>query len=227
MSNSAIFKTSVAKKLWMGLTGLFLISFLVVHASINALIFLNDGGATFNDWAHFMGTNIFIRTGEIVLFIGLILHIVDGLLLYFQNRAARPVKYNFEKPSENSKWYSRSMALLGTLLLLFLIIHLANFWVKSRITGLEEYPVDVPGRENLFAAMKDVFTNPLIVLVYILGCISLFWHLLHGFKSAFQSLGINHPKYNNIIFMAGAGYSIIIPLLFALMPIAIYLKWIQ
>jgi succinate dehydrogenase / fumarate reductase, cytochrome b subunit len=227
MSKSALFKSSIAKKIWMGLTGLFLISFLLVHASINALIFFNDGGETFNDWAHFMGTNVFIRTGEIVLFVGLIVHIADGLVLYFKNRAARPVKYSYEKPSTNSSWYSRSMALLGTLLLIFLIIHLAHFWVKSRITGLEAYGESALGQENLYAVMVEVFANPLIVLVYVLGCISLFWHLLHGFKSAFQTIGINHPKYNGIISTAGITYSIIIPALFAAMPIAMFLKWIK
>ena len=227
MSNSAIFQSSIVKKIWMALTGLFLITFLVVHASINALIFFNDGGLVFNDWAHFMGTNVFIRIGEVVLFLGLILHIVDGLLLYFQNKKARPVGYSYEKPNTNSKWYSRSMALLGTLLLIFLIIHLAHFWVKSRFTGLEQYGVQTVGQENLFAAMKDIFTNPLIVVVYVLGCVSLFWHLLHGFKSAFQSLGINHPKYNGLIALVGTIYSILIPTLFAAMPIAIFFNWIQ
>ena len=102
-----IFKSSLTKKYTMALTGIFLISFLVVHAAINAMIFFNDGGKTFNEWGHFMGTNLIVRTMEIGLFAGLILHIVDGLVLYFQNRAARPVKYAYEKPSASSQWYSR------------------------------------------------------------------------------------------------------------------------
>ncbi|MEO5584241.1 MAG: succinate dehydrogenase cytochrome b subunit [Flavobacteriales bacterium] len=229
MARQGLFGTSLIKKYWMALTGLFLITFLVVHAAINAMIYFNDGGVTFNTWAHFMGTNLIIRTMEIVLFLGLILHVVDGLMLWKQNRAARPQDYVFAKHNANSKWYSRSMGILGTLILLFLIIHLWHFWVKTRhIAGtMEPYGVDAAGQENLFALMQDVFSNPIVVVVYVLGCFSLFWHLLHGFKSAFQSLGLNHPKYNGAIAFCGAAFSIIVPLLFASMPVTMYLGLVK
>ena len=154
MAYSALFKSSIGKKLLMGLTGLFLITFLVVHASINAMIWFQDGGVTFNKWAHFMGSNFIIRTMEIGLFIGLIIHVVDGLMLYMQNRAARPVKYAYNSSGDNSSWYSRSMALLGTLILLFLVLHLSHFWVKTRVTGIEKYSLDAENQENLFAVMQ-------------------------------------------------------------------------
>jgi len=227
MANSALLKSSIGKKFLMSLTGLFLITFLVVHASINAMIWFNDGGVTFNKYAHFMGSNLIVRTLEIGLFAGLLLHIVDGLMLYKANRDARPVKYAFNNEGANSTWYSRSMALLGTLILLFLILHLANFWVRTRITGIENFGVDAENQENLFAAMLDVFKNPLIVVVYMLGCFSLFWHLLHGFKSAFQSLGLNHLKYNEAIAVLGIAFSIIVPLIFALMPVSMFFGWVR
>ncbi len=211
----------------MALTGLFLITFLVVHATVNAQIFWNDGGVTFNTWAHFFGSNILIRTMEIVLFLGLIAHVVDGLILWSQNRAARPVKYAVEKGSANRTWYSASMGILGTLILLFLILHLWHFWVKSRITGLEPWGTDAEGQENLFALMQETFQWPAAVIIYVLGCFSLFWHLLHGFKSAFQSLGLNHRRYNGLIALCGIAFSIIVPALFALMPVSVYFKWIQ
>ena len=195
MVTSAIFKSSLGKKFLMGLTGFFLITFLIVHASINGMIWFNDGGVTFNKWAYFMGHNLIIRIMEIGLFAGLILHVVDGLLLYVQNRAARPAKYAFNNPSENSSWYSRSMALLGTLILIFLVIHLGHFWVKTRFTGIEQYGLDAQSQENLYAVMKDVFQSSIvIVIIYVAGCFSLFWHLLHGFKSAFQSFRIKPRK---------------------------------
>jgi succinate dehydrogenase / fumarate reductase, cytochrome b subunit len=226
MAIKGLFGSSLVKKYWMALTGLFLISFLVVHATINAQIFWNDGGATFNKWAHFMGTNLLIRTAEIGLFIGLIVHIVDGLVLWSQNRAARPVKYAMEKSSTNRSWYSASMGILGTLLLLFLIMHLWHFWVPSRITGLQEIP-GMPGHHDLYIEMVQVFANPVPVVLYVLGCVSLFWHLLHGFQSAFQSVGINHTRYTPMIKTVGAAFSILISVLFAAMPVSMYLGWID
>jgi succinate dehydrogenase / fumarate reductase cytochrome b subunit len=227
---TGLFKSSLVKKFWMALTGIFLITFLLVHCAVNAAIFFNDGGMTFNQWAHFMGTNLVIRTMELVLFAGLILHIVDGLMLYFQNRKARPVNYNYEKPSSSSTWYSRSMALLGTLILLFLCLHLYHFWLKTRITGLSVVPDHVmfQGKmyEDLYGEMKFVFSHLWVVIIYVLGCVSLFWHLLHGFKSAFQSLGFNYTKYKPAIAFVGDAFSIIIPTVFAAMPIAMYFKWI-
>lgn len=215
----------MVKKYWMALTGLFLITFLVVHAAINALIFVDDGGLTFNKYAHFMGTNIIIRLMELVLFFGFIMHILDGLILARQNRAARPIKYAYANHGANSKWYSRSMAILGILILLFLIVHLAHFWVPSRhIVGSIEH--DAFGQVDLFGRMKVVFANPIPVVIYVLGCFALFWHLLHGFKSAFQSLGINHPRYNRLISVAGISFAIAIPVLFAAMPVSMYLGWI-
>lgn len=221
----------------MGLTGLFLITFLIVHCGLNAMIFFNDGGDTFNHWAHFMGTNLIIRTMEIGLFLFLLLHIVQGLMLVSQNNAARPVKYAVNKAEKNSKWYSRSMGLLGTLILLFLVLHLYHFWVPSRMGGLgsihalEETSLpSYAGQEahNLYKEMLVVFQNNIIVvIIYVLGVFSLFWHLLHGFQSAFQTFGINHKRYTPIIQTIGVLYSVIICLLFASMPVAMYMGWVN
>ena len=120
-TNNGLFSTLIGKKMLMGLTGLFLITFLIVHCGINALIFFNDGGELFNMGAEFMGTNLLIRTMEIVLFLGIIAHIVDALVLTLSNNKSRTVKYAHQKPNANSKWYSRWMGLLGTLILMFLM----------------------------------------------------------------------------------------------------------
>lgn len=236
MTSKQFFASSIGKKITMGLTGFFLISFLIVHCAINAMIFFNDGGQTFNHWGHFMGSNLIIRTAEIGLFVFLLIHIIQGLLLWKQNRSARPVKYIVTKPNENSKWYSRSMGLLGTLILIFLILHLYHFWTPSRFGGianvrpLEETTLADYNNQSvhdLYKEMLQVFQNNLlIVVVYVLGVISLCWHLLHGFQSAFQTFGWNHKKYTPLIKSLGVAYSIIICLLFAMMPIAIYLHWV-
>lgn len=218
---SATLNSSLGKKLLMGITGLFLISFLVVHCGINALVFLQDGGHSFNEAAEFMGTNPVIRTMEVVLFLGLILHIVDGLRLWLDNKKKRPVAYAVVDGAANSTWYSRSMGLLGTLLLLFLILHLKHFWAASRLEG------EINSEHTMFHELQEIFANPLVVLVYVLGCISLAYHLLHGFQSAFQTLGWNHPKYTPTVQLIGKIYAILISLVFASMPIAFHFNLIK
>lgn len=225
--------SSVGRKFVMGFTGLFLITFLIVHCAVNSMIFFNDGGVTFNRAAHFMGTNVIIRTVEIILFLGIILHIVQAYILYFENKNARPVNYTANKPSANSRWYSRSMTLLGTLLLLFLIIHINHFWTNSRLGGMFGIKplehVDAGGKEvlDLFSEMTATFHSPLVIVIYLLGVISLCWHLIHGFQSAFQTFGLNHRKYNQLIKQTGVVFSVIISIVFAMMPLSMHFGWIQ
>ena len=220
----------------MGLTGLFLILFLIVHCSINGMIFFNDGGQTFNHWAHFMSDNLIIRIMEIGLFVFIILHIIQGLMLWSQNAKARPVGYKRKDSGSNSTWYSRSMGLLGTLILMFLVLHLYHFWTPSRFGGSMGVHTLEPttlaaynGQEvhDLYYEMQVVFKELWVVIVYVLGVISLGWHLLHGFQSAFQTMGWNHKKYTPMIKFIGVAYSIIIPLVFAMMPVSIYMGWIN
>lgn len=223
MSKESFLESTIGRKMVMALTGLFLISFLVVHVSINACIFLNDGGKTFNVASHFMSHNPVIRVLEIGLFIGFILHIYMSVKLTMKNNKARPVKYQVVDGKANSKWYSRSMGILGSLLLLFLVVHLGNFWVptKQAIFNGQQH--------NTFDSMKNIFSldNWYFIAIYLLGVISLSYHLLHGFQSAFQSLGLNHRKYSPLIHQVGIWFSIIVPLLFALMPISMAFGIIQ
>lgn len=234
MKWSDFFTSSVGKKFVMGLTGLFLISFLIVHVGINACIFADlpifnadDNGTMFNKAAHFMGSTVVIRIMEIGLFAGLLLHIVQGFMLEAKNRSARAVGYEVNLGNRGSKWYSRAMGLLGTLILLFLVLHLAHFWTKARITH-NLAPVAYNGVEmhDMFGEMKIVFSQLWVVIVYVLGCISLGYHLAHGFQSAFRTVGVHNKKYNVLLESLGLGFSILVPLLFALMPIAMYLGWV-
>jgi succinate dehydrogenase / fumarate reductase cytochrome b subunit len=145
------------------------------------------------------------------------------LNLTASNTQKRNAKYGASAGNANSKWYSRSMGILGSLLLIFLVMHLKHFWVVSRFTN----EIQEAAGSTLFDEMVFVFADPIPVFVYVIGCISLAYHLLHGFQSAFQSLGINHPAYSPIIKSIGAGFSIIVPLVFAAMPIAMHLGWIK
>jgi succinate dehydrogenase / fumarate reductase, cytochrome b subunit len=223
MTWKAFFISSLGKKLVMALTGISLILFLIVHAGANSCIFLNDGGATFNSVAHFLSHNIIVRVLELGLFTGIILHIVQGLMLWGENSAKRPVKYAVSAGNATSKWYSRSMGLLGSLILIFLVIHLSHFWLGTK----DAMYVHLNPDHNLYEEMKMAFQKEWVVIVYVLGVISLGWHLIHGFSSAFQTLGVNSPKYNGMIKNIGFGYTILVCLAFIAMPIAFYLKLIQ
>jgi len=222
MAKATFFTSSIGKKVIMGATGLFLISFLVIHVSINSLIFLDifnpeDNGATFNTAADFMANNPVIRVLEIGLLAGILAHIVQGILLTLDNRKKRPVKYAVVNGKANSTWYSRSMGLLGTILLLFLVIHMSHFWAPTKAAVFSGHVHDT------FESIVEVFANPVNVVIYLIGTISLSYHLLHGFQSAFRTFGLVHKKYTPVIQTVGAAFSIIVPILFALMPILVHL----
>lgn len=229
MNWSAIFTSSVGKKIVIASTGFFLISFLIIHAGLNACIFADlfdnsDNGDMFNRAAHFMGSSWVIRALEFVLFAGFIVHIIQGYALEIKNRKTRSIGYKVRLGNRGSKWYSRSMALLGTLLLLFLIMHISQFWFPSRFGGLE----DVPGKNyhNLFKRMVVVFQNPFIVVLYVLACISLAYHLLQGFMSAFRTFGLHNSRYIALIKGLGAFFAIFISIVFALMPVSVFFGWV-
>jgi succinate dehydrogenase / fumarate reductase cytochrome b subunit len=224
MTWKQVFTSSVGKKLVMAFTGIFLILFLIVHVALNACIWADDGGAMFNKGAHFMGGNWVPRILEIGLFLGLLLHIIQSLTLTLSNRSKRgSVQYEIAYGNRGSKWYSRNMGLLGTLILLFLIVHLSDFWLPNR-----SHQGFLLGEEiNLYDKMREVFSVLWVVIVYVLGCISLAYHLAHGFQSAFRTLGVHNKRWNVLISTLGYAFSIIVPLLFALMPLSFYFGWIS
>jgi len=232
MSAKSMFTSSVGKKLVMAFTGIFLILFLVVHAGLNACIWANDKGLMFNKAAHFMGSFVVPRVLEIGLFVGIFLHIIQGYMLTLENRSKRSVGYAVNY-SKGSKWYSRSMALLGTLLLMFLVMHIYHFWTPSRLGGIAGIKsltmFDKNGVEyhNLYAEMKLVFENVYVVILYVLACGSLAYHLAHGFQSAFKTIGIHNKRYHAMISSIGYGFAILIPLVFAMMPISFYFNLVK
>ncbi|MGH2552844.1 MAG: succinate dehydrogenase, partial [Chitinophagaceae bacterium] len=149
--------------------------------------------------------------------------IIQGLVLEFQNRSKRKKGYAVSMGNKGSKWYSRSMGLLGTLVLIFLIIHLSHFWVPNRSSQGWLLGEEI----KLYEKMKLEFQNEFVVIIYILGCISLAWHLLHGFQSAFRTIGISNKRYLGILNGVGIAFSIIVPFAFAMMPLSFYLGWLK
>lgn len=214
--------STLGKKLLMSLTGLFLISFLTIHLIGNLAIFSNDGGLAFNIYAAFMSTNPLIGTVSYLLYAGIILHVVIAAILYFANSSARPVKYKVQKAKDNSSWSSRSMTLLGMLILAFILLHLKDFWWQYKHDGGYQFVDDANGNRDIYVLVVQQFKTTFALVSYLIGLVALYFHLNHGFQSAFQTLGLEHRKYSPAIKAIGLAYSIIVPLCFAAMPLYIY-----
>ncbi len=220
--------SSIGKKMLLSISGLFLIAFLCVHLALNLLLIVDNSGELFNIGAHFMATNPIIKIVEPILAIGFIFHIVLASILTLQNRGARPIKYDRRSQAGNCTWSSRNMYILGALVLIFLVIHLWNFWWNIKFpslgTPLAETIVDGVKMENTYALVAGLFQSSVIYcLLYILGGIMLGLHLTHGFWSAFQSIGFSNQIWRKRLecvakifaFIIAAGFSII-PLYFML-----------
>ena len=218
--------SSIAKKFVMSVTGLFLIVFLLAHLAGNLALLKCDGGEAFNVYAHFMKHNILIVLSEFVLAAGFLFHIVQGIMLVVQNRAARPIQYAKDKAETKSK-YSKYMGPLGVAILVLLIIHLLDFfaykYTADLMGGVGMKTYEGVEMADLATLVYAKFESPLYVLLYVVFMLVLAFHLHHGFHSAFQSLGLNHKKYNPLIKTIGTVYAIVVPLAFALIPILIYL----
>jgi succinate dehydrogenase / fumarate reductase, cytochrome b subunit len=215
--------SSIGRKILMSLTGLFLCTFLVVHAVGNFQLFKHDDGQAFNEYTKFMTSNPLIKTISYILYLSIVVHVIDALLLYFKNKKARPVGYEVWNAKDNSMWSSRNMGILGTLILVFLIVHLQAFWWKYKIGALDTVVYNGEEYKDMYKMVAFTYQNWFFALFYVLMMIPLGFHLLHGFKSGFQTLGLRHPKYTPLIEGFGIVFSILIPAAFASMPIYLFL----
>jgi len=204
--------SSVGKKLVMALTGLFLILFLAEHLAANLLLLINDNGKIFEEYSEFMASslNIPIRIVEIGLFVSLLYHSINGVRLWWGNRVARAVKYKVNNPSENSTFFSRIMIYGGTIIFIFLVIHLRTFFFPYRLGNPSN---------TMYEGVVEAFSNTYYSVFYIVAFIFLAFHLVHGFQSAFQTLGIRHNKYTSFIKGFGIFFSILLCAGFALIPL--------
>ena len=223
MARSALLGSSLAKKYWMALTGLFLCVFLIAHLAGNLqLLDMSPAGQLkFNAYAKFMTTFPLVKVVSYILYASILFHAFDGILLAIQNRKARPVKYAYEKANANSTWHSRQMALLGTLVLVFIVIHMKAFWYEMHWGALG---MDADGNRDLYTLVAAAFSQIWYVAVYVICMAVLAFHLLHGFSSAFQSLGLNHPRYTPLIKTVGVFFAVVIPVFFALIPVWMFIN---
>lgn len=232
MAKSSLTLSSLAKKYWMALTGLFLVTFLIGHLFGNLQLLLPVGDAArdqFNEYALFMTSNAAIIVLSYVTYFSILFHAVDGLWLTIKNKKARPKGYVSFKPSTNTIWASRNMGLLGTVILAFIVIHMNNFWAKLKFGGLDHTVYTTESGEkvkDLYTLTISSFQDPdyglIMTIGYVLAMVAIGFHLLHGINSGFQSLGINHPKYNKYIRNLGVAFAVLLPTAFAIIPLYIH-----
>jgi succinate dehydrogenase / fumarate reductase, cytochrome b subunit len=211
--------SSIGRKLIMSLTGLFLISFLIVHLLGNFQLLKNDAGEAFNVYAKFMTSNPLIKFISIGLYAMILLHAVLGILLWSNNRKAKSTVPAVGYRSEKVSWASKNMALLGILVFAFLCIHMGDFWFKMKFGEVATVNYGDGEVKDLYAKVQASFSSWLVVFAYITGVLALGVHLWHGFESAFQTLGFNHNKYTPLIKSLGKGLSVILVIGYLILPI--------
>lgn len=219
MSEQILKFSSVTKKVWMSLLGIFLMIFLVVHLTINLFLLRNDGGNWFNQAAHFMGTNYVVKIFEVILFGGIILHILLGIILQVQNWMSRPVRYNITNRSK-TPFLSKYMIYTGGIVLCFMLLHFFNFYF-IKLGWVSNPNISAEGEPDFYVIARELFAHPAYVFIYTGLFVVLGFHLYHAFESAFQSLGLNHKTYTPSIELGAKIYSVIIPLGFIIIPICL------
>lgn len=207
MSNSPILKSSIAKKIAMALSGLFLVTFLSIHFFINLISVFNED--LFNTLAHFMGNNPLIQFAmQPVLILGVLFHFIMGFVLDFKNRASRPIGYAKYNGAANASWSSRNMIISGIVVLSFLGLHFYDFWIPEMVYKYVE--VKPIASERYFHELVAKFNSPLRTAIYCMSFFFLFLHLWHGFNSSFQSVGMNN-KYSKTLHKVGYAFAVIVP----------------
>jgi succinate dehydrogenase / fumarate reductase cytochrome b subunit len=207
--------SSIARKVAMALSALFLIFFLIIHLTVNLTSLFSE--EVFNELSHFMGTNPLIQFAlQPVLIFGVVFHFVMGFVLEIRNKKARNVKYVKYNGAASATWMSRNMAISGGVILIFIVIHFLDFWIPElKYKYVDVLPED-PTR--YFGELQHKFMSPVKVGIYVVAFVLLALHLLHGFQSAFQSIGFNN-KYTKCVKTFGVVYSIAIPLGFIIIAL--------
>lgn len=208
MSNNKGLKSSIGRKIIMALSGLFLVSFLLLHLAVNFISVCSADA--FNVASEFMGTNPLVQfLLQPILIAGVIIHFMMGIYLELKNKAARQVKYAKYNGSANASWASRNMIISGLVVLAFLGLHFYDFWFPEM---QYKYVDGFSDATRYYPELVEKFHSPLRVGIYVLSFVLLAFHLLHGFQSSFQSVGFNHNKYNPFIKKLGVLFAVIVPL---------------
>jgi succinate dehydrogenase / fumarate reductase cytochrome b subunit len=219
--DSHIFRKSI-----VALTGLFLCLFLLVHLSANCLLLLPESLArtAYNSYSTALRQSPFVNLIAYVLYFSLLMHAVFALLLTIRNRRAKPKAYVRNMTSENSSWASQNMGLLGLTILLFLVVHLANFWARIKLGLGEVVPLDAFGNKDVYELTYSLFQNAYVVTFYTLIALPLGFHVHHGLKSAFASLGFYHEKGLKVLSKISLIYAMVVGVGFGIIPLIVFFK---
>jgi succinate dehydrogenase / fumarate reductase cytochrome b subunit len=218
---SGIFTSSIGKKMFVSLAGIFLIVFLLVHMGVNLLVIIFKDPMVYNKAAHFMSSNILIKIFEIVLFGGFLLHIIYALILQVQNWIARPKRYRKANYS-NTSFFSKFVIHTAVIILVFLVIHFMDFYIKAKFGHGAEIMVDGVVFHDFATEIVDKFKILPFVIFYIAAFVFLGFHLIHGFQSAFKTLGWDNRKYTPAIQVVAILYSTVVVAGFSIIPVIIY-----
>ena len=205
----------------MAVSGFFLMFFLLQHLLINLLSVISAD--LFNQASHFMGTNFLVQfILQPVLLFGVIFHLIMGAYLDYKNRCSRGVNYSYNNPSGNSTWMSRNMIVTGTMIMLFLGLHFYDFWIPE--IKYKYIDFNVASTERYFEELQHKFHDLWRVIIYCISFVFLSLHLLHGFQSSLQSVGLRSSKHASKIKTLSNIYAILVPIGFILIAIFHYLK---
>ena len=218
--NSTIFRKALAS-----LSGLFLVTFLIGHLIGNLQLFIPgiQGQTQFNKYALFMTTNPVVKVLSIITYSAILLHILITLYLVIQSKRARPIGYAMSSGNSSSGWSSRNMAILGTVILFFLVVHLKSFWFKMHFGEMPyQYLSDGTKIKDLHQVTTIAFQNPYYTFFYVFCMGALSFHLKHGVESAIQTVGLKIPSYEKLFKYAATVVAYSIPAIFASIPIYLY-----
>ena len=204
------FRSSIGKKVLMSLTGLFLVTFLIEHLIGNLLLLRSDNGAFYDAYGEFMSSNLLVRTIEVLLFASLLGHAVSGVMVWLENRRARPQQYEVYRLNENTPLASRITMLTGSIVFIFLVVHLRTFFIPTRFA--DSHP-------STALLVQRAFSSPWYSGFYVLALILLAYHLRHGFQSAFQTLGLRGKKFDGVMDAIAFLVWFVIPAGFAILPV--------
>jgi succinate dehydrogenase / fumarate reductase, cytochrome b subunit len=214
------------RKTIMALTGLFLCLFLIVHLSANAILLLPEEMARglYNAYSTTLRESPLIKLVAYALYASILLHSGYAVVLTWLNRRAKPTGYAVNHFRENSSWTSHNMGWIGGLILIFIVIHLANFWARIKLGIGAEVGLDAEGYMDVYAVSYSLFQNPYYVLFYTILMIPLGLHLYHGLASGFRTLGFYHRKGSRLLAKVSLTYAAVISVGFGLIPVVVYLK---